>query len=155
MGSYWTRPEWLPASNRLAKVAISRRLKTLCRLYLHDTLFKGLTQHLQDMSAELRQFIQQEHAMMCQRDLARHRDLAAPDQPDIGDGVLPLLCALETSGMALRYQQHGPAGHLTSERRVPSPPRGWPHFHHAFPLRYLVSTMRVFRTWQQFVHSLI
>jgi hypothetical protein len=40
------------------------------------------------MTAALGQFIQEEHAMVGQRHLARHRHVAAADQPDIRDGVM-------------------------------------------------------------------
>jgi hypothetical protein len=40
------------------------------------------------MAPELRQFIQEEHAVVRQRHLARHRDLAAIDQAYIGDRVM-------------------------------------------------------------------
>jgi hypothetical protein len=58
------------------------------RLYSCETLLEGLAQHLQDMSAELRQFIQKEDPMVRQRHLTWPRHLAAPDQPHIGDGVM-------------------------------------------------------------------
>jgi hypothetical protein len=47
-----------------------------------------LAQDLEDMAPELRPFIQEEHAMVRRRPLARHRDLAAADPPDIREGVL-------------------------------------------------------------------
>jgi hypothetical protein len=65
----------------------SERLRTLWRWYLYETLLEGLAQDLQDMAAELRQFIQNEDAVVRQRHFAGHRDLPAPDQPHIGDGV--------------------------------------------------------------------
>jgi hypothetical protein len=40
------------------------------------------------MTAKLRQFIQEEYAVVGQRHVARHRHVAAPDQPDIRDGVM-------------------------------------------------------------------
>jgi hypothetical protein len=40
------------------------------------------------MTAKLRQFIQEEYAVVGQRHVAWHRHLAAPDQPDIRDGVM-------------------------------------------------------------------
>ena len=41
----------------------------------------GWRKHLQDVAAELRQFIQEEHAVVRQRHLARHRHLAPPISP--------------------------------------------------------------------------
>jgi hypothetical protein len=88
MGGYWTRAEWLVVTSRFAKLRKSLRVMTLWRLYAYETLLEGLAQHLQDMAAKLRQFIQPEHAMMCQRQLARQRHLAALDQPRIRDGAV-------------------------------------------------------------------
>jgi hypothetical protein len=47
----------------------------------------GLAQDLEDMAAELRQFIQKEHAVVRQRHIARHGDVPAPNQSHLGDGV--------------------------------------------------------------------
>jgi hypothetical protein len=47
-----------------------------------------LAQDLQDMAAELGPFIQEEHAIVGQRDLAGHRDVAAADQPRIREGMV-------------------------------------------------------------------
>jgi hypothetical protein len=44
--------------------------------------------HYHDVAAELGPCIQAAHAMVGQRHLARHRHLAATDQPDIRDGVM-------------------------------------------------------------------
>jgi hypothetical protein len=54
----------------------------------HYILLEGLTQDLQDVASELRQLIQQEHAMVRQRDFAGYRHLPATDQPHIRDGVM-------------------------------------------------------------------
>jgi hypothetical protein len=88
MGGSWTRPERLMVSSPMAKSAISRRLKTLWRLYACDTLLERLAQDVEDVAAELRQFIENEHAMVGERDVAGHRHLADPDQPHIRDGVV-------------------------------------------------------------------
>ena len=45
-------------------------------------------QDLQDMAAELGQFIQKAHAMVGQRHLSRHRHVAAAEQPRIREGVM-------------------------------------------------------------------
>jgi hypothetical protein len=50
-------------------------------------MIKGLAQHFQYVAAKLWQFIQEEHAVVRQRHLARPRHLPSPDQPHIGDGV--------------------------------------------------------------------
>jgi hypothetical protein len=57
-------------------------------LYLYDTILKPLVQDLQDLLSELGQLIEQEHALVGERHLARHRYVAPADQPDIRDGVM-------------------------------------------------------------------
>jgi hypothetical protein len=88
IGGYYPLPDPLAVSSRLAKSAKSLRLRTLWRLYSCDTLLEWLSQDLQDVAAELRQFIQKEHAVVRQRHFARHRHMAPADQPDIRDGVM-------------------------------------------------------------------
>jgi hypothetical protein len=88
MGSYWTRPERLTVSSRVAMSAISLRLKTLWILYSCDALLERLAQHLQDVVPELRQFIQKENTVVRQRYIARPRQRTATDQPYIRDGEM-------------------------------------------------------------------
>jgi hypothetical protein len=61
---------------------------TPAKLYSCETLLERLAQDLQHMAAELGQFIQEAHAVVGQRHLARHRHLAAADQPHIRDGMM-------------------------------------------------------------------
>ena len=61
---------------------------TPARLYSCAAVLERLPQDLQDMAAELGQFIQEEHAIVGQRHVARHRHVAAADQPHIRDGVV-------------------------------------------------------------------
>jgi hypothetical protein len=58
------------------------------RLYACDTLFERLAPDLEDMAAELRELIQEEHAVVRPRHLARHRHVAPADQLRIRDGVV-------------------------------------------------------------------
>jgi hypothetical protein len=58
------------------------------RVYACDTLLERLAPDLQDMAAALGPCIQEAHAMVGQRHVARHRDVAAADQPRIRDGVV-------------------------------------------------------------------
>jgi hypothetical protein len=74
------------------------------KLYGCDTLLKGLTQNLQHVAAELRQFLQEENAMMRQRHLTGHGDVRAADQSHIRDGVV------ESATRASRDQRHAVAG---------------------------------------------
>jgi hypothetical protein len=67
MGRYWTRPARLAVSSRLAKLIKSLRFMTCMRLYVYDTLLERLPQDLQDMAAELGEFIQEEDAIVGQR----------------------------------------------------------------------------------------
>jgi hypothetical protein len=66
-----------------ARTASAVGSMTCGRLYSCETLFQRLAQDLQDVTAELRQFIQKENAVVSQGDFAGHRDLPAPDQPRI------------------------------------------------------------------------
>ena len=52
------------------------------------TIGQRLAQDLEHMAAKLRQFIQEEDAVVGQRDFARHRHVAPTDQPDVRDGVV-------------------------------------------------------------------
>jgi hypothetical protein len=80
MGSYWTRPERLTVSSRVAMLAISLGSKTLWRLYSCDALLEWLAQDLQHLAA-LWQFIQEEHPLVREGNLTRHRHVAPTDQP--------------------------------------------------------------------------
>jgi hypothetical protein len=70
-------------SSLMAKLTKSLRFRTLWRLYSDETLLEWLTQDLKDMAAELGQFIQEEHAVVGQRHITRHRHVAPADQPRI------------------------------------------------------------------------
>ena len=61
---YWTRPDSLKLSSRAAKVATRLRPSTSAKLYIYETLLERLAQDLQDMAAELGQFIQEEYAIV-------------------------------------------------------------------------------------------
>ena len=54
----------------------------------HRPFFEWLPQHFQDVAAELRHLVEEQHAVMRQADLARPRDRPATDQRDIADGVM-------------------------------------------------------------------
>jgi hypothetical protein len=59
------------------------RPERYARLYSYETLLERLAQDLEDMAAELGPCIQEEHAVVGQRHLARHRHVAPTDQPHI------------------------------------------------------------------------
>jgi hypothetical protein len=61
---YWTRPDILKRKSRTAKVEKRLRFMTAARLYVYETIFERLPQDLQDMAAELGQFIQEKHPVM-------------------------------------------------------------------------------------------
>ena len=73
---------------RAAIAAKTNRSRTPGRLYLCDTLLERLPQDLEDMAAALGPCIQEAHAMVGQRHVARHRHVAPADQPRIRDGVV-------------------------------------------------------------------
>jgi hypothetical protein len=88
VGGYRARPEPLTLISRLAKSVKLLRSRTLWRLSVEDTLLQGLAQDFENMAAELGPFIQEEHAIMGQRHVARHRHGAPTNQPHIRDGVV-------------------------------------------------------------------
>jgi hypothetical protein len=53
-----------------------------------DAPLQRLAQPFEHVAAELRQLIQEEHAVVRQRPLARQRHLAAADQPRIREGLV-------------------------------------------------------------------
>jgi hypothetical protein len=83
VGSYRPLPDPLEGMSREANATNALRFSTPARLSVCDTLLEGLPQDLQDVAAELRQFIQEEHSVVRERDLARHRDLTPADQPHV------------------------------------------------------------------------
>jgi hypothetical protein len=87
-GGYRVRPEYLIVITRRAKPAKLLESRTSARLYLCDTLLERLPQDLQDVAAELGPFIQEEHPVVSQRDLARHRHVPPADQSRVRDGVV-------------------------------------------------------------------
>ena len=52
--------------SRATSTASATRSMTHAKLYLYETLLERLAQDLEDMAAELGQFIQEEHAMVGQ-----------------------------------------------------------------------------------------
>ena len=50
--------------------------------------FQRLAQDLKHIALEFRQFIQKQHSVVCPADLARHRILAAADQPHVAGGMM-------------------------------------------------------------------
>jgi hypothetical protein len=85
---YWPRPKPREVPTRAAKDAKASRFTTPATLYLYDTLLKRLAQDLEDMTAELAEFIQEERLVVGQRHFARHEDVSAANQPHIRDGVM-------------------------------------------------------------------
>ena len=51
-------------------------------------ILKRLPHHLQHVAWKLRQFVEEQQAVVCERDLARTRNDAAADQACVGDGVV-------------------------------------------------------------------
>jgi hypothetical protein len=88
VGSYHALTECLEVMSCAAKAAKALRSRTCGRLYVYDALLERLAHGLEDVAAELGQFIQEEHAKVRQRPLPRHRPLAAADHAHIGDGVM-------------------------------------------------------------------
>ena len=72
----------------MRRPASAIRSLTCKGLYVSDAVLERLAQDLEDMAAELGPFIQEEHAIVGQRHLPRHRHVAPADQPRIRDGVM-------------------------------------------------------------------
>ena len=65
MGSrYWALSSSLEVISRAVRVTKASRLRTPAKLYVHETLLERLPPDLQDVAAELRQFIQEEHTVV-------------------------------------------------------------------------------------------
>jgi hypothetical protein len=88
VGGYHALPESFTAIIRKANSAKELRSRTPAKLYSCKTILEWLAQDLKDMAAELGQFIQEEHAIVGQRHVTRHRHVAPADQPRIRDGVV-------------------------------------------------------------------
>jgi hypothetical protein len=73
---------------QMASAARRVRSMTRGRLYSCDALLERLAQDLEDLAAELGQFIQEEHPVVGPRHLARQRHLAPADQPCVRDGAV-------------------------------------------------------------------
>jgi hypothetical protein len=82
---YRALPESLTSTPRTARPARLLRSRTRGRLYSCDALLKRLAQDLEHMTAKLGPFIQEEYAVVGQRDFARHGHVA--DQPRIRNGM--------------------------------------------------------------------
>ena len=54
----------------------------------HRAVFQRLAQDFEDVAGELRQLVQEEQAVVGERDLAGARDHAAADESGVGDGVV-------------------------------------------------------------------
>ncbi len=87
------------------------------RWYSCDTLFQRLAQHFEHAAPELGPFVQKQDAVVRQRHLARQGDLATPDQPDIGDGVMR---GAKRARGDHRGTRAGRAGHARDARGVDS-----------------------------------
>jgi hypothetical protein len=88
VGSYRPLPEPSEVMSRAANAAKAWRSRTPARLSVEDTLLERLPQDIEDVAAALGPFILEEYTVVGQRHVARHRHVAAADQPHIGDGVM-------------------------------------------------------------------
>jgi hypothetical protein len=87
-----------------AAIAVSTvRSITLPKLYISDTLLERLAQNLEDMAAELGPCIQEAHAVVGQRHVARHRHGAPTDQPRLRRTVDVAGCRWRSDGKAGPY----------------------------------------------------
>jgi hypothetical protein len=82
-GGYYPLLEPPAVVSRAAKVATTLQSRSPAKLYVYETLLKRLAQDPEHMEAELWQLIQEEHAIVGQRHLARHRHLPPAYHPHI------------------------------------------------------------------------
>jgi hypothetical protein len=111
--SYRTLTALRTAMIRWANAATVLRFNTPARLSVYDTLLERLPQDLQDMATELGEFIQEEHAMVGPRPLARHRHVTPTDQSRIRDGMVG---RSKRTGRDPRRAGTGEAGHAGETR---------------------------------------
>jgi hypothetical protein len=71
-----------------ARTASAARSMTCGRLYFCNALLERLSQHFEHVALARGQLIQEQNAVMRQRDLPRHGPLAAADQPHIPHGLV-------------------------------------------------------------------
>jgi len=88
VGGYHALPESFTAIIRKANSAKELRSRTSAKLYVYETLLERLPQDLQDMAAELGPCIQEQHAIVGQRHVARHWHVAPADLPRLRDGMM-------------------------------------------------------------------
>jgi hypothetical protein len=69
-------------------VASAATLRMCGKVYCCETLLSRLPQYFEHMAPELGEFIEAEDAVVGPRPRARHRHLAAADQPHVGHGVV-------------------------------------------------------------------
>jgi hypothetical protein len=86
-GGYRAPPESLTVIARTANAASAAKLKTPARWFWGDSILKRLPQDLKHMACALRQRLEAEEAMRCQRHLHGRGHLAPTDQADVGAGV--------------------------------------------------------------------
>jgi hypothetical protein len=72
----------------LASAVTAARSTTCGRLYFCDPLLKRLAQDLEDVTPELRECSEEEHAVVCPRHLCRQRHLTAADQPHLRNRMM-------------------------------------------------------------------
>jgi hypothetical protein len=87
VGGYRPVLESFTAIIRRANPVNVLRFRTPARLYVYDTLLERLAQGFEDMAAEFGPCIQEAHAVVRERHLARPRHVAPADQPRVRKGV--------------------------------------------------------------------
>ena len=88
MGGYGPLLDPPEVMSRAAKVAKTLKSRTPVRLYVYETLLQRLAPDLEDMAPELWPCIQEEHAVVRQRHLARPGEVPAAEQPHVRDRLM-------------------------------------------------------------------
>ncbi len=84
----------------------------------HDLVLDRLPQHLEDAVAELRQLVEEEHAAVAERDLARPGDAPATDQARLRDRVVGSAERPRRDERRVARQHAGHAVHLRRLQRL-------------------------------------
>jgi hypothetical protein len=87
-GRYWALPDSLAAIIRRAMSSKALSFRMCGRLYFCGTRLERLSQDLAAMARALGPLIQEQDAVMCEKDFPRHGHATPADQAHVGDGLV-------------------------------------------------------------------
>src|SRR5262245_587754 len=130
VGGYRPPPETLTAITHRANSAKDLIFRMPAKLYIYETLIERLAQDREDMAAALGPFIQEEHAIVRQRHLNRHRHGAPTDQTRIRDRMVG---GTQRARRDQRYAVAGEAGNTMDACGLDGFGEGYAKPQHCFP----------------------